>query len=177
MTMRKLTLAVLLAAAMIAPACTTVYEFDEVDVGDESGGRTPQPRSSTQFIGAIFADLLGRTPEVQDFRITQGSTELLAFQLDEQDILVAALDAVGDPTPVRDLIVTGLLHSEEAAIPDKADVDDPADYIADQFRLLLGREPNGYELAAFLDAWDSEPAVGPRTIIRAIVGSREYQSR
>ena len=42
---------------------------------------------------------------------------------------------------------------------------------------LLGREPNAYELEVFVAEWTSEPAVGPRTIIRAIIGSREYQSQ
>ena len=175
--MRVATLAAVLAAALGAACTTTVYEFDEIDVGDESGSRTPQPKSSTQFVGAVFADLLGRTPEVQDFTITQGATELLRLPLDEQDILVGAIDAVGDPTPVRELIVTGLLHAKEAGVPDKADVADPAAFVDAQFRRLLGRTPNPYELAAFVDAWDADPAVGPRVVIRAIVGSREYQSR
>jgi hypothetical protein len=68
------------------------------------------------------------------------------------------------------------LHSAEVTIPDKGTVV-ARDYIRDQFRRLLGREPNTYELQAFADAWTRDPAVGPRTIIRAITGSREYQSQ
>jgi len=51
------------------------------------------------------------------------------------------------------------------------------DYIRDQFRRLLGREPNTYELEAFAAEWENDPAVGPRTVIRAIIASREYQSQ
>ena len=168
--MWKLLLVVLLGA------CTTTYVFEEVDVGDEGGEREPVPRSSAQFVGAIYADLLGRQPEQYDFTITQGQTELLRFPLDEQDVLVAALDATGDSAPVRDLIVAGVLRSPEAALPDKGDVE-PEEFVADQFRRLLGRDPNTYELAAFVEAWRDDAAVGPRAVIRAIVASREYQSR
>ena len=55
-------------------------------------------------------------------------------------------------------------------------MDDPAEFIAEQFRRLLGREPSAYELRAFADEWQTDDAVGPRAIIRALVGSREYQS-
>ena len=49
--------------------------------------------------------------------------------------------------------------------------------VRDQFRKLLGREPKSHEAYAFLDAWNTDAAAGPKTVIRAIVGSREYQSR
>ncbi|MCA9677486.1 MAG: hypothetical protein H6709_05155 [Kofleriaceae bacterium] len=169
--------ALALAGAALVAACTTTYEFDDLGVGDESGGRTPVPRSSAQFVGAIYADLLGRTPEVADFTITQGGAELARIPLDEQALAVGAMDAVGDPRPVRDLVVTAMLASPEAGVPARADVDDPAAFVTDQFRLLLGREPNTYELGAFVTAWRDDPAVTPRTVIRAIVASREYQSR
>ena len=53
----------------------------------------------------------------------------------------------------------------------------PRAFIREQFRKLLGREPNPYELSAFATEWESDAAVGPKAIIRAIVGSREYQSQ
>jgi len=88
-----------------------------------------------------------------------------------------ALDGLGDGLPMRNLVVNGLLHSSEVTLPAKGSVSDPRAYIVEQFTRLLGREPNAYELAGFADAWDRDPAVGPRTIIRAIIGSREYQSQ
>jgi hypothetical protein len=166
-----------LLLAVVAGACTTTYEFDPVGVGDEGGGRDPVPRTSTQYVNAVYADLLGRQPKQYDFTVTQGPTELLRFPLDEQDTMVAALDALGDSAPVRDLLVTAIVRSPEAGLPDKADVDDPADFIAEQFRTLLGREPNAYELAAFVDEWNADDAVGPRAVVRAILASREYGSR
>lgn len=169
--------AALFVACALGAACTTTYEFEPIDVGEEGGGRDPVPRSSTQYVNAVYADLLGRQPEQYDFTITQGPTELLRFQLDEQDTMVAALDALGDSTSVRDLMVTAIVRSSEAGIPDKDEVDDPADFIAEQFRTLLGREPNAYELAAFVDEWNADDAVGPRAVIRAILASREYSSR
>ena len=90
------------------------------------------------------------------------------------------LDGIGDSMPMRNLIVKGLLHSTEVTIPDKAtasNAGDPRPYIKTQFEKLLGRSPNAYELEAFAAEWIKEPAVGPRTIIRAIIGSREYQSQ
>jgi len=167
---------VLIVACALA-GCTTTYEFEPVDLGDEGGGRAPVPRSSTQYVNAIYADLLGRQPEQYDFTVTQGQAELLRFPLDEQDTMVAALDALGDSAPVRDLVVTAIVRSPEAGVPDKDDVDDPAEFSAEQFRTLLGREPNPYELAAFVDEWRADDAVGPRAVIRAILASREYSSR
>jgi len=72
-------------------------------------------------------------------------------------------------------VVVGLLHSAEITIPAKTAVADSRTYIHDQFTKLLGREPNVYELETFAHAWETDPAVGPRAVIRAITGSREYQ--
>ena len=76
---------------------------------------------------------------------------------------------------MRNIFVNAALHSTEVTLPAKSTING-RDYIRDQFRKLLGREPNVYELEAFANEWDHDPAVGPRTIIRAIMGSREYQS-
>jgi hypothetical protein len=91
--------------------------------------------------------------------------------------MVGAMDALGDPGPARELLVAGLLRSPEVDLPAKNEVDDEVEYIGEQFRRLLGREPNPYELSVFVEAWHEDDAVGPRAILRAILGSREYQSR
>ena len=75
------------------------------------------------------------------------------------------------------MITAGLLGSKEVDLPKKSQVADPKEFIRDQFRTLLGREPNTYESFAFEEAWKADADTGPKTIIRAIVGSREYQSR
>jgi hypothetical protein len=168
-------LCVMLALAALA-SCETTYGFEPIEVGSDEAS-SPRPRSNSQFVRAVFADVLGRSPEVYDFTVTDADDNLVnSFPLNEADDLVTAMDSVGDPRVVRALIATGLVSSKEAALPDKAAVADPQAFIADQFRRLLGREPGAYELEAFLREWQQSPDVGPREVVRAIVGSREYQS-
>jgi hypothetical protein len=168
----------LLLVCALAAACTKTYDYDPTAAGDPEGGdRAPRSKTSSQFLRGVYADLLGRTPQTYDFTLQINGVTQFTLPLDEQAQLVTVLDGVGDPLPMRNLLVNGLLHSSEVAIPDKAGVADPSAYIRKQFTGLLGRDPNVYELQAFADAWAHDPAVGPRTIIRAIVGSREYQSQ
>jgi len=163
---------------VLAAACTTTYDYDPTAVGDPEGGdRAPRAVSSNQFVRDVYADLVGRNPQSYDFTLQLGGVTQFTVLLDEQVQLVAVLDGLGDGLPARNLVVNGLLHGTAVAIPDKASVADPQDYIRRQFARLLGREPNPYELRGFADAWASDPAVGPRTILRAIVGSRAYQSQ
>ncbi|TMQ03940.1 MAG: hypothetical protein E6J90_11760 [Deltaproteobacteria bacterium] len=168
----------LLLLCALAAACTTTYDYDPTSVGDAEGGdRAPRSKSSSQFLRGVYADLLGRTPQTYDFTLQVNGVTQFTLPLDEQAQLVTVLDGIGDPLPMRNLLVNGLLHSTEVAIPDKASVADPAAYVRKQFTGLLGRDPNVYELQAFTDAWARDPAVNPRTVIRAIVASREYQSQ
>ena len=172
------TLAVILSAVLALGACTdTTYDYDPATAGDQEGGdRAPRAKTSSQFLRGVYADLLGRTPESYEFSVTANGTPAFKIQLDEETQLAGVLEGLGDSVPLRNLVVNGLLHSAEVTIPDKATLE-PRSYITDQFRRLLGREPNAYELGAFADEWAKDPAVGPRTIIRAILGSREYQSQ
>jgi len=165
----------LLCAALVA--CTDTYHYEPVSAGKPEGEQVAlRAKTSSQFLRGTYADLVGRTPQTYEIVIQLLGTEFLRFTLDEETMLAASLDGVGDSLPMRNLIANGLLHSAEITIPDKGSVV-ARDYIRDQFRRLLGREPNAYELATFADAWQADPAVGPRTILRAIVGSREYQSQ
>jgi len=170
-------LAPIIAIALAAAACTETLDYDPATAGDEEGDRAPRAKTSTEFVRGVYADLLGRTPETFEFVVTFSGVEALRFRLDEEAQLTNVLDGLGDSLPMRNLIVNGILHSTEITIPDKASVAEPRDYIGDQFRRLLGREPNAYELESFAGEWASDPDVGPRTIIRAIIGSREYQSK
>jgi hypothetical protein len=165
-------------ACLALGACTTTYDYDPTTLGDPEGGdRTPRSKSSAQFVRGAYSDLLGRTPETYDFTLKFNGATAATLKIDEQAQLVGVLDGLGDGLPIRNLVVNGLLHSVELALPAKASVADPRDYIRQQFTRLLGREPNAYELQGFADAWTRDAAVGPRTVIRAIVGSREYQSQ
>jgi hypothetical protein len=162
--------------ALALSACETTYGFDPVAVGSDQTS-TPRPRSSSQYLRSLFADVLGRSPEVYDFVVyNQAGEEAARFELDESEFLLLALDSVGDERVMRSLVAAGLTSSTEAALPKKDEVVDPETFIVDQFRRYLGREPSSYELYAFLKEWESDSAVGPTEVVRALVGSREYQS-
>jgi hypothetical protein len=172
--MRALLLVIALASA---GACTDTYDYEPATAGEaEGGGREPRGKNANQFVRGIYADLLGRSPESYDFTLEFNGTPQLTFPLDEEAQLVGALDGIGDSQPMRNLIANGLLSGEEISLPAKSTVDS-RDFISEQFRKLLGREPNPYELQVFVNEWESDPAVGPKAIIRAIIGSREYQSQ
>lgn len=167
----------MVAAALAATACTDTYEYEPATAGEAEGARQPRAKSSSQFLRGLYADVLARTPETFELVIRLDGAEILRFPLDEEAQLTTVLDGIGDSLPMRNLIAKGLLHSTEVAIPAKASVADPRAYIREQFRRFLGREPNAYELEQFAGEWARDAAVGPRTVIRAIVGSREYQSQ
>jgi hypothetical protein len=175
------TIAFLLTAALALQlgACSETYDYDPASAGEAEGsGREPRGKNPSQFVRSIYADILGRQPESYDFTLSIiNEPQPLVIPLDEEAMLVGALDGIGDSQPMRNLIAKGLMHSEESTIPAKGDVADPREFIREQFRKLLGREPNPYELANFENEWRTDSAVGPRAIIRAIVGSREYQSQ
>ena len=169
---------ILIVSLALLAACTDTYDYKPVEAGDQDGtARAPRGKTSSQFVRTVYADLLGRTPTAYDFTLSINGTEQVKFPIDEESVLVNTLDGIGDGGPLRNLLVAGIVHAPATAVPTKASVADPRAYIHDQFTRLLGREPNAYELEAFVDAWTADPAVGPATVIRAIVGSREYQSQ
>ncbi|HVK75904.1 MAG TPA: hypothetical protein VM734_21380 [Kofleriaceae bacterium] len=172
-------LAMVLAAALAAGACgDTTYRFDGTTVGEDDGtDRTLRSKTSSQFVRGLYADLVGRAPERYDFEVRSNGAPAFVLPIDEEAYLVNTLDGMGDPAPIRALVVKGLVESAEVDLPIKSAVGDPAGFIRDQFRRLLGREPNAYELGAFVAAWKADPAVGPKAIVRALAGSREYQAK
>jgi hypothetical protein len=176
--LRALAAPLALVAFLGLGGCKTNYEYESFSLGDGAEGRPREPLGNSQFVRGAYVDLLDRTPAVYDYEVqdAQGAP-LYSFPIDEKATAAAALDAMSDPLPMRSLICAGLLRSAEASVPEKAEVDDPAAFIREQFRVLLGRDPGAYEARAFEEAWIRDEAVGPRTVIRAIVGSREYQSR
>ena len=165
-----------LVTAIIAVGCTETYDYDPATAGEaEGGGREPRGKNPNQFVRSIYADFLGRSPESYDFTLQFGGNSL-EIPLDEEAQLVSVLDGIGDSQPMRNLIANGLLSGEEISLPTKANVE-PREFISEQFRKLLGREPNPYEWQVYVNEWTTDAAVGPKAIIRAIVGSREYQSQ
>ncbi len=165
-----------LAVLALAACGETTYEFDRSGAGSDDT-HAPRAKSNSQFLRAVYADLVGRAPTSYDFEVVSAAGDpLLRFPVNEQSLLLGTLDAVGDPPPLRSIIVAGLVRCAEVHVPAKQGVDDPAAWISEQFKRFLGREPNAYELDTFVHAWNEDPAVGPRTVIRALIGSREYQS-
>ena len=170
-------IAIGIALAVLACACgDTTYTFEDVTVGEDDGARDPRERSNSQFVRAVYGDLVGRAPESYEFAVSFDGAEILRFPVDEQSLLVDVLEGMGDSRPLRALLTAGLVGSEEVVLPARDEVDDPAEFIAGQFRRLLGRDPSAYELRAFVDEWKADEAVNPRTVVRALIGSREYQS-
>ncbi|HTL34451.1 MAG TPA: hypothetical protein VL326_15090 [Kofleriaceae bacterium] len=161
----------------LACACTDVYDYNKTNAGEpEAANQSVKGTTDTRFIRSVYADILGRTPETYELVLQYQGTVLFRFNADEEALITSSLDGLGDSAPMRALLVNGLLHSQEVTIPAKSTVVG-RDYIREQFRKLLGRDPNTYELEAFAAEWDRDPAVGPRTVIRAILASREYQSQ
>jgi hypothetical protein len=160
---------------LLLAGCQSVATYPTVALGDDNG-RALRPRSNGQFVRGVYTDLVGRAPAIIPFVVTDANgMETSRFPLDEEATLLSALDGVGDPAPMRALIVAGLLASIEVSLPARADVDAAA-FVTEQFHKFLGREPGAYERAAFVEAWNADPAVGPRAVLRAILASREYQS-
>src|SRR5215831_7887006 len=97
--------------AMVLCACTSTYKYDPADVGDQEGSaREPRGKTSTQFLRGAYADLLGRSPENYTFTLTVDGAQAFQIPLDEERTLGDALDAFGDSTPARAVIVNGMLH-------------------------------------------------------------------
>jgi len=164
-------------AGVVGCASEPVHEFEPVPVGRDDA-RLRRPRTDEQHVRALYADILGRAPTTYDVTV-RGPDGAVAdvVRVDEEAFLVPLGNQVGDPGPVRALIATGLTASAEADLPTRAAVDDPGAFVDDWFARLLGRAPTTWERQAFVEAWASDPAVTPAVIVRAIVASREYQSR
>ncbi len=117
----------------------------------------PRPKGDQVFIRTLFSDILGREPTFDEFRNSRN-----------------AFTALSDPAPIRNVIAQLLLESGGATLPPKAEITKPAEWVADEFRRLLGREPKPAETEAFV-ATLGEYGCEPRTVVLAIVTSPEYQ--
>jgi len=117
--------------------------------------RVPQP--NRLFVRALFVDLLARLPSDEEARR-----------------LRTALDGLSDPQPLRSVLARILIDSGQVALPGRAEVGDPAHWIADLFERLLGREPSAAELESFVAAY-ADPACRPETVLYAIVTHPQYQ--
>src|SRR5690606_25247181 len=114
-----------------AAACDTTYDFDRTTVGEDDGtSGTARSKTSSQFVRGLFADILGRAPERYDFVVTVDGQPGFTLPIDEETFLVNTLDGMGDPAPLRALIVKGLVESAEVDLPAKSAVSDPKAFVA-----------------------------------------------
>ena len=118
---------------------------------------TRRRKSERQFLRGIYNDLLGRAPS-----------------LDELRNLRNAMTAMADPAPLRSVLAKVILDSPHCKLPERAQGEDAA-FVDGCFLRYLAREPQDKERAAFVGAMTQKGA-SPQQIVRAIVGSLEYQT-
>ncbi len=94
---------------------------------------------------------------------------------DDVEALRGALDSLGDPTPLRSLIVRMLLDAEGTRAPRGPEISYPDKWIDLTFARLLGREPTALERTEFVQVC-SDGADGPELVLYALLTSPEYQS-
>jgi hypothetical protein len=139
------------------PASFAAIERDLVlsPAYEEAAGRQRR-KTDQQFIRALYQDLFSRAPTYQEMRNVRNATQALA-----------------DPIGIRSVIIRTILDSGSVALPEK-DKTDPAQWVPERYRALLGRDPSANELKTFTDAWTSKDC-RPATILHAILTSTEYQ--
>lgn len=115
-----------------------------------------KPRSDRQFIRGLYMDLLERRPDHEEMRNMRN-----------------ALQSMADPTPLRAVMAKVILDSGRAVVPELKSGGEK-DFVRRCFLRYLGREPSQEELPAYAKAV-GEPDCGPTHVVRALVGSPEYQ--
>ena len=126
------------------------------------------------YVKMVMMDVLGRAPEQGSYTDPFGQE---AVVYDELTLGWTAMGSLSDPRPGRDVLVAGLVAHPDAAIPEKDEVEDPEQWIVSSFQVLLGRNPTDPEMSLLLGEWESDPAVNPRTLTRALLTSWEFGSR
>lgn len=122
----------------------------------ESGLAQKRAKSDHQFIRGLYMDLLGRTPAYDELRNMRN-----------------ALQAMAEPAPLRAVVAKVILDSEKAKVP-QLEAGKVQEFVAECFVRYLGRAPGQSEGPAFVRALQ-EGAVTPVHVVRALVGSVEYQ--
>ncbi|MBM3990754.1 MAG: hypothetical protein FJ298_07065 [Planctomycetes bacterium] len=110
------------------------------------------------WIAALHVDLLGREPLPEESRR-----------------LRTALDGLSDTGPLRSVLARVLIDSGQVRLPEKAQIEDPTQWIAGLFTRLLGRAPSPAELRTFVTVFH-EPECRPHTVLYALVTHPEYQT-
>lgn len=116
----------------------------------------PRPKSDRVFVRSLFADLLGRVPDYQEFRRCRN-----------------ALLALSDSRPLRSVLIKMMLDAGLAEVGDDA-ANEPAAFVTDRFLRFLGRPPTQAESDAFLK--ELKAGASPRLVLRALLTHGEYQT-
>lgn len=121
------------------------------------GLQVRRQKSERQFLRGLYVDLLDRTPELEELRNLRN-----------------AMNAMADPAPLRSVLAKVILDSAQAKLPDAA-AGQEAEFVQSCFRRYLAREPVAKEAETFVAAMQQKGA-RPQQIVRALVGSLEYQT-
>jgi muconolactone delta-isomerase len=115
----------------------------------------PRPKSDRVFVRGLYADLLQRVPEYQEFRRCRN-----------------ALLALSDSRPLRSVLIKMMLDADLGKIGEPGA--DRAAFVRGLFLRFLAREPTAKESEGFT----RELAAGgdARLLVRALLTHGEYQS-
>jgi hypothetical protein len=115
----------------------------------------PRPKSDRVFVRSLYADLLGRVPDYQEFRRCRN-----------------ALLARSDSRPLRSVLIKMMLDANMGEIGEPGD--DRAAFVRGLFLRFLAREPTAKEVEGFT----RELAAGgdARLLVRALLTHAEYQT-
>ncbi len=116
-------------------------------------------KTERQFLRGLYQDLLERVPGEEELRNLRN-----------------AMTAMADPAPLRSVLAKVILDSKDVRLPERgtgADCDRA--FVQRCFLRYLAREPGQPELAVFADTL-AQPDATTAQIVRALVGSLEYQT-
>jgi hypothetical protein len=116
----------------------------------------PRRRSDTQFVRSLYMDLLDRRPTYEELRNMRN-----------------AMQSMADPAPIRAVMAKVILDSGKAVLPSRGEDGDAA-FVRQCFVRYLGREPDQEESDRFVSILGHNDAE-PQHVVRALVGSPEYQ--
>ncbi|MEO0478736.1 MAG: hypothetical protein AAF196_04590 [Planctomycetota bacterium] len=116
-----------------------------------------RPKTDRQFVRSIFSDLCSRQPDYQELRNVRN-----------------AMQSMADSSPLRSVIATVLLNSDEADLPDLS-AGEEAEFVATCFERYLGREPSDQERQTFVSSI-KEGRANRDLVVRTLVTSSEYQT-
>lgn len=121
------------------------------------GVQQRRPKNERQFLRGIYVDLIDRTPDADELRNLRN-----------------AMNAMADPAPLRSVLAKVVLDSSFAKLPTAAKGQE-AEFVRECFLRYLAREPGEKEQTTFTAAM-TQKGGKPQQIVRALVGSLEYQT-